>query len=93
MKANIPMQDSYIYKIPFTRTNSDSDVLVIVEKADQVDFLEEDFWIIDFLKLRSRFFDYFCDRYDFMIHHCTFSPEMMSLPYLNIEHTHKSSND
>jgi hypothetical protein len=81
------MQDSYIYKNLFTRTNSDSDILVTIEKADQVDFLEEDFWIIDFL-------NYFCDRYDFMIHNCTFSPEMRSLvSYLNIERTHKSSND
>ena len=31
-----------VYKNPFTRTNSDSNILATIEKADQVDFLEED---------------------------------------------------
>ena len=30
-----------VYKNPFTRTNSDSNILATVEKADRVDFLEE----------------------------------------------------
>ena len=36
------MQDSYVYKNVFARTNSDSNILATVEKADRVDFLEED---------------------------------------------------
>ena len=42
MQANIPMQDSYVYKNVFVCTNSDSNILATVEKADRVDFLEED---------------------------------------------------
>jgi hypothetical protein len=43
MQANIPTQDSYVYENILIRTNSDSDILAIVEKANQVDFLEEDY--------------------------------------------------
>ena len=42
----------------------------------------------------SPFFDYFWDQsYVSTIQNCIFSPEMRSLPYLNIETTLKSSDD
>ena len=42
MQANIPTQDSYVYENAFAHTNSDSNNLATVEKADQVDFSEKD---------------------------------------------------
>ena len=35
-------KDSYIYENIVVHTNSDSNILATVEKADRVDFLEED---------------------------------------------------
>ena len=38
MQQNIPTQDSYVYKNVIAGTNSDSNILATVEKADRVDF-------------------------------------------------------
>ena len=42
IQSNITMQDSYVYKNVLARTNSNANILSGVEKADRVDFLEED---------------------------------------------------